>query len=138
MIQLKMCTKLFFKNLVSLFRHCVGEIREAQYSTVIVVKSFTIDGKEYLVFPNLASAIFFYTYMTDCKSMCKLMSLAHSVFVYRIFYDIRLSKNANFSNTSLLDPIVKPSIEKIMPDLSPMTERRYHLGIYRTREVIRQ
>lgn len=67
MTQLKKCIKLSSEKLFSLVRHRVVGVGEADYSGVILVKSFTFDGQEYLFSLNQTSAIGCCSYITDSK-----------------------------------------------------------------------
>lgn len=104
--QLKKCTDLSSEKAASLVRHSVIEMGEAEYSEVILVKSFSNDGPEYLVSLNQASVISrcSCSYMTTSKSVCKHMFLAQAVLGYSISYETRLSKSADICETSLSDP----------------------------------
>lgn len=91
--QLQKCKEISSETAASLVRHSVVESGDAEFSEVILVKSFTIDDQEYVITLNSASAMSCCScsYMAESKSVCKHMFLAQDVFGYSISYDTRLS-----------------------------------------------
>lgn len=105
--------ELSTETATSLVRLSVVEVGEADYFEVIMVKSFTIDGQEYLVSMDQASTIHCCScsYTTYSKTVCKHMFLSQLVLGYSISYDTRLNKTADLSRTSRTELTAKPSTE---------------------------
>ena len=101
--QLQKWKEISLETAASLVRHSVVESGDAEFSEVILVKSFTVDEQEYEITLNSASAMSCCpcSYMAESKSVCKHMFLAQVVFGYSISYDTRMSEKWNSCRNTL-------------------------------------